>query len=161
MQLFFRSSSNLCSKFGLFCMTSQLELFCIKFSAKSATLLFCFIRDSAACRAEWILWSLVKYVVSIDSMARRSRFRISAIFCSAARETSRLASWVLSRSSKAVWLNCRIVSFKSFSLVRLITASAMISPFSLSAASSSKITSWLLWSVTMQRCQKQHWHRRQ
>ena len=40
-------------------------------------------------------------------------------------------------------------------------ASAMIFPFSLSAASSSKITSWLLCSVTMQRWQTQHWHWRQ
>ena len=43
------------------------------------------------------------------------------------------------------------VSLKSFSLVRLITASATMFTFSLSAASSSKLTSWFLRSVTMQR----------
>ena len=84
---------------------SQLELFCTRFSAKSSTLLFCFIKDSAASQAELIFWSLVTHVVSIDSVACRSRSRISAIFCSAACETSRSASWELSRSSETVWWN--------------------------------------------------------
>ena len=138
-------------KLYLFCTMSQLELFCIRFSAKSSTLLFCFIKDSTASQAELIFWSLVTHVVSIDSVACLSRSRISAIFCSAACETSRLASWALSRSSETVWWKCRIVSLKSFSLVRLITASATMFTFSLSAASSSKLTSWFLRSVTMQR----------
>ena len=138
MQLgFLEFRQYLCFKFGLFCMISQLELFCTKFSVKSATLLFCFIRDSTACRAELIFWSLVTHVVSIDSMACRSYSRISAIFRSAPCETPRLASWALSHNSEAVWLNCRIVSLISSSLVLLIKASAMIFPFSLSAASSS------------------------
>ena len=164
----------------MFCTMSQLELFCTRFSAKSSTLLFCFIKDSTASQTELIFWSLVTHVVSIDSVACRSRSRISAIFystacetlrlaswassrsseivwwntvifCSAACETSRLASWALSRSSETVWWKCRIVSLKSFSLVRLITASATMFTFSLSAASSSKLTSWFLRSVTMQR----------
>ena len=61
------------------------------------------LQDSTASQAELIFWSLVMHVVSIDSVACLSRSRISAIFCSAACETSRLASWELSRSSETVW----------------------------------------------------------
>ena len=61
------------------------------------------LQDSTASQAELIFWSLVTHIVSIDSVACRSRSRISAIFWSAACETSRLASWELSRSSETVW----------------------------------------------------------
>ena len=77
--------------------------FLYKVFGKVSTLLFCFIKDSAASQAELIFWNLVTHVVSIDSVACRSRSRISAIFCSAACETSRSASWELSRSSETVW----------------------------------------------------------
>ena len=156
-----RSSSNFCFKVSLFCITSEVDLFWTRFSANSAACFICFIRDSTSCLAALIRLSIDTCVATRDSIASRSRSRISAIISSATRETSRLAVATFLSSVEIVSSYCLMTSQSSLSLILINLAPHMMLSFSSRAALSSRTTLWFWWSVTMQIWQMQTWHSKQ
>ena len=128
--------------------------------ANSAACSLCFSKDRTSSIAECNFSIRNTRISSMRVIALRSHSRIFATICSAVSETWRLAMVMLVSKSASVVSNWRIRSRQAW-IFFFHLSSAMMLAFSSSAAFSIGTTSWLLWSVTMQRWQTQIWHWRQ